>query len=169
MYTSQNSTLLHILLPFYTLPSCPRTGNFQAMEISDILLDAFLATYLLCIAAYSIQLLLLEYWRNTLPECLRVAKRLRVLPIASLCLSVAIVTVLVVSSATDTSKSSNECADDSEINADIGGIGVLLGLFVPSGTLMLVLFSGHWKAETSGAKELCVAQMASMFCTLSQT
>jgi hypothetical protein len=138
------------------------------MEISDILLNALLAAYLLCIVAYSIQLLLLEYRINTLPEYLCVAKSLRALSAASLCLSVAIVTVVIVSSAADISKCFNECAQGSKINADIGGIGVLLGFFGPFGTLMLVLSSEHWKDETSGAKELCVAQMASLFRTLSK-
>jgi hypothetical protein len=44
----------------------------------------------------------------------------------------------------------------------VGGIGVLLGLFLPCGLLFFVLLSGHFRAETSGAKELYMAQLASM-------
>jgi hypothetical protein len=55
------------------------------------------------------------------------------------------------------------CADTNEaINLDVGGIGVLLGLFLPCLVLLMVLVSGHFILETSGAKELCVAQCASM-------
>ena len=48
-----------------------------------------------------------------------------------------------------------------EINPDVGGIGVLLGLFLPCLVLLVVLILGHFTAHTSGAKELCMAQCAS--------
>jgi hypothetical protein len=54
------------------------------------------------------------------------------------------------------------CSDDKkDINPDVGGIGILLGLFLPCLVLLGVLISGHYKAETSGVKELCMAQCAS--------
>ena len=56
------------------------------------------------------------------------------------------------------------CMDETTINLDIGGIGVLLGLFLPCILLLLVLISGHFKAERSGAKEVCMAQCACMSC-----
>ena len=51
--------------------------------------------------------------------------------------------------------------ENNEINPDVGGIGVLLGLFLPCLVLLLVLILGHFTAHTSGAKELCIAQFAS--------
>jgi hypothetical protein len=54
------------------------------------------------------------------------------------------------------------CAEANEaINLDVGGIGVLLGLLFPCLMLLIVLISGHFMPETSGAKELCIAQCAS--------
>lgn len=51
---------------------------------------------------------------------------------------------------------------DQEINPDIGGIGVLLGLFWPSVALAITLALGHKKTEASGAKELCLAHVANL-------
>jgi hypothetical protein len=54
------------------------------------------------------------------------------------------------------------CVDDKEdIDPDVGGIGILLGLFVPCLVLLGMPFVGHFKAEISGVKELCMAQCAS--------
>jgi len=50
------------------------------------------------------------------------------------------------------------------LNPDIGGIGVRLGLYVPLFVSCVSLFAGHWHAEPSGVKELCLAQLASMYC-----
>lgn len=123
-----------------------------------IVSDAFLILLLACIAAYSSHLLLLEYAEAKLPRWMRNHQILCCIPIMSVCLSIAVV----IASALTKPSGSPQCSEDSEINADIGGIGVLLGLFLPSALLVVVLLSGHWKAEPSGAKELCMAHMASM-------
>ncbi|KAH7117597.1 hypothetical protein B0J11DRAFT_570843 [Dendryphion nanum] len=56
-----------------------------------------------------------------------------------------------------------ECKEhDATINQDIGGVGVLIGLFLPCLVLLFVLGMGHFKSETSGPKELCMAQLANL-------
>jgi hypothetical protein len=117
-----------------------------------------LALYSTCIALYSVHLLLLEFRRKYLPALLIRVKSLRILPFVSLFLSA----VVVLTSAKTNRTSSQRCPQDGEINPDIGGIGVLLGLFLPSIALAVLLMLGHTIAEASGTKELCVAQIASM-------
>lgn len=119
--------------------------------------DVPLALYLVCIVLYSMHLLVLEFWKRILPLSLTKAKSLRILPIASLCLS-----IIVVATSANKSRTDLKCEQDGEINPDIGGIGVLLGLFLPSLALAILLLLGHKKSEPCGTKELCVAQIASM-------
>jgi hypothetical protein len=54
-----------------------------------------------------------------------------------------------------------EAAQESVMNPDIGGIGVVLGLFINCFAIAVVLMFGHVKSETSGMKELWVAQLYS--------
>jgi hypothetical protein len=117
-----------------------------------------LALYSACIFLYSAHLLLLEFRRKHLPALFVRVKCLRVLPIVSLFLSV----VIVLTSAKTAKTTSQQCPQDGEINPDIGGVGVLLGLFLPSIALAVLLMLGHTIAEASGTKEICVAQIASM-------
>jgi hypothetical protein len=117
-----------------------------------------LALYSACIVLYSTHLLLLEFRKKQLPTLFVRVKSLRILPVVSLFLSV----VIVFTSARTDRTSSQQCPQDGEINPDIGGIGVLLGLFLPSIALAVLLILGHTMAEASGTKELCVAQIASM-------
>lgn len=56
-----------------------------------------------------------------------------------------------------------DCTIAPTVNTDIGGIGVLLGLTVPCGFLFVMLSLGHFKSETSGPKEICIGQIASMY------
>jgi hypothetical protein len=120
--------------------------------------DVPLALYSACIALYSVHLLLLEFRRKQLPALLVRVKTLRILPVVSLFLSV----VIVLTSAKTARTTSQQCPQDGEINPDIGGVGVLLGLFLPSIALAVLLMLGHTIAEASGTKELSVAQIASM-------
>jgi hypothetical protein len=117
-----------------------------------------LILYLICIALYSVHLLLLEFRKKQLPAPFIKVKNLRVLPIASLSLSV----IVIATSAYTSKTSSQKCSQDGKINPDIGGIGVLLGLFLPSIILAILLLLGHTTTEAYGTKELCVAQIASM-------
>jgi hypothetical protein len=117
-----------------------------------------LALYSACIFLYSVHLLLLEFKRKHLLAHFVRVKSLRILPVVSLFLSV----VIVLTSAKTARKTSQQCPQDGEINPDIGGVGVLLGLFLPSIALAVLLMLGHTIAEASGTKELCVAQIASM-------
>ncbi|KAH6616348.1 hypothetical protein C7974DRAFT_43360 [Boeremia exigua] len=120
--------------------------------------DVFLILLLTCITAHSCQILLLEYFRKQLPRRLKQHENIWYLPATSICLSVAVV----VASALTKPNTTTQCLQDVEVNADIGGIGVLLGLFLPTVVIGMVLLSGHWKAEPSGAKELCMAHMANL-------
>jgi hypothetical protein len=70
---------------------------------------------------------------------------------------------MVVISAAITPKESPQCVLDGDINPDIGGVGVLLGLCLPSMVLLVVLIGGHKRTTSTGAKELCLAHVASMF------
>lgn len=125
------------------------------LYLTMIVSDAFLILLLACIAAYSSHLLLLEYAEAKLPRWMRNHQTLCYIPIMSVCLSIAVV----IASALTKPSESPQCSEDFKINADIGGTGVLLGLFLPSALLVVVLLSGHWKAEPSGAEELCMAHM----------
>jgi len=124
--------------------------------------DIFVVLLLLCIAAHSCHLLSLEYSKSKLSRALRKHENICLLPAVSVGLSLAVV----ISSALTQPVGSAQCSADSEVNGDIGGIGILLGLFLPSITLVTILLSGHWKAEPSGAKELCMAHLASMLLPL---
>jgi hypothetical protein len=121
-----------------------------------------LALYSACIVLYSVHLLLLEFRRKQLPALLVRVKTLRILPVVTLFLS----TVIVITSAKTNRTTSQHCPQDGDINPDIGGVGVLLGLFLPSIALAVLLVLGHTIAEASGTKELCVAQIASMKASL---
>lgn len=133
--------------------------------------DILLITQIVCAVFYCLYLLYLYYSKRTAIEnsreakavdakSARVAASLRICPITCVILSL----IAVIFKVKDAERRIDECPeDDFEINPDIGGIGVLLGLFLPCLVLLLVLVSGHFKAETSGAKELCMAQCASMY------
>jgi hypothetical protein len=55
----------------------------------------------------------------------------------------------------------SEAVQGSLMNPDIRGIGVVLGLFIDCFAIAAVLMFDHVKSETSGVKELCVAQLYS--------
>jgi amino acid transporter len=87
----------------------------------------------------------------------RRAQILRIIP--AVCVVISVVATVVASTRAD---SSDACfGDDTTINPDIAGIGVLLSLFAPCLVLVVVLVLGHFTAEHSGAKEFCMAQCAS--------
>lgn len=131
------------------------------MEFTSCLL---LATSL-CAFVYTIQLTYFDSIRSHTGTTARgnIIKRAKLLQIGPwVCLALSIVAVVIVPIRVNSSVQT--CSEEnSEVNPDIGGIGVLIGLFLPCVILLLVLLSGHFTAETSGAKELCMAQCASMF------
>lgn len=45
------------------------------------------------------------------------------------------------------------------MNPDIAGVGVRVGLYIPQGMAALTLILGHWHAEPCGIKELCIVQL----------
>jgi hypothetical protein len=55
----------------------------------------------------------------------------------------------------------SEASLENLVNPDIGGIGVVFGLFTNCFAIAVVLIFGHIKSETSGVKELCIAQLYS--------
>ncbi|KAF2013053.1 hypothetical protein BU24DRAFT_425617 [Aaosphaeria arxii CBS 175.79] len=121
--------------------------------------NVLIILYIVCIALHSGQTLRLEYWQRRSPEALNKTTNhiyLRAFAILSLILSVP----PIVTSARQSPPSM--CQDGLDVNADIGGIGVLLGLFWPAAALKITLVLGHRKTETSGAKELCLAHMANL-------
>lgn len=122
-------------------------------------IDMFLILMCTCIAAHSCHLLLLEYAKARLPLWMARRGSIRYMPVASFILSL----VVSIIQAWRKPLYTGTCSNEYNINPDIGGIGVLLGLFLPSLVLWMVLISGHWKAEPLGAKELCNAQMANEF------
>ena len=81
-----------------------------------------------------------------------------VLPVSAVCLSLVIIGI----STLRDEDNPQACPQEFAINPDIGGIGVLLGLFVPSVALAIALLLGHKTSEPFGAKELCLAHMASI-------
>jgi hypothetical protein len=115
--------------------------------------------YILFLTSYSL-LLLLAQLEVIPPPQLRRSKSMWALPLTSLCLSL----IIVGTSSSHNVDHVDACSEDLAINPDIGGIGVLLGLFVPSMALMVVLVLGHWTSEPFAAKELCLAHMASTNC-----
>jgi len=126
-------------------------------------LSIFLLATGFCAFAYAIHLTILNNKRlrgGTVAKSTskQRARFLRIGP--AICLILAVVATVL---APLHSKTSIEtCPEDEKtINPDVGGIGVLLGLFLPCLVLLLVLLSGHFTSGTSGAKELCMAQCAS--------
>jgi amino acid transporter len=117
-----------------------------------------LGLYLGCMVMCSIHVILLEYRKSWLPRKLRKHSVVRMLPITCVALSI----IMVVVSAAITPKESPQCALDGEINPDIGGVGVLLRLCIPTIVLLIVLILGHKRNTSTGAKELCLAHVASM-------
>jgi hypothetical protein len=85
------------------------------------------------------------------------ARLLRIGP--AVCMIIAVVATVVVSIRAGSSETCLE--DDNTVNPDVGGIGVLLSLFLPCLVLVIVLLLGHFTAENTGPKELCMAQCAS--------
>ena len=125
------------------------------MKASAILLSI----YLICTTSYVLHLLLFKFYREGLPRALRSTLSLRILPAVSVLISL----ILVITAQRSDRNGLTGCSEeDLRINPDLGGIGVLLGMFLPCIVLLLVLVSGHWNASTFGAKELCMAQLASM-------
>ncbi|PVI01974.1 hypothetical protein DM02DRAFT_727526, partial [Periconia macrospinosa] len=57
---------------------------------------------------------------------------------------------------------SKACREEFSINPDLGGVGALLALMLPSFLIIFVLILGHLKPETSGAKEVCLAQVGNL-------
>lgn len=127
--------------------------------MSPLISEAFLIFYIICIALYSAHLISLEFASDRLPKIFKRAHNLSILPLTSLVLSIVVTALAAVKSAT---ASSRECSQDGDINPDIGGVGVLFGLFLPTTTLAMTLFIGNFTAEAFGTKELCLAQIASM-------
>jgi len=127
------------------------------------LLNIFLVTTSVVAFAYTVQLVYLDrmrLWSGNVAEATskKRARLLRAGPIACSALAIiALVLVLLPSN----SRSEACSPENHEINPDVGGIGVLLGLFLPCLVLLVVLFLGHFTAHSSGAKELCMGQCAS--------
>lgn len=120
---------------------------------------AIVCFYLACTVFYTLHFVLFKLSRTVLPRALRSTASLRALPAISVIVSSSLTLVAI----KNQSNSLASCSEDElKINPDIGGIGVLLGMFLPCGYLLLVLESGHWNPGTFGAKELCMAQLASM-------
>ncbi|KAF2490848.1 hypothetical protein BU16DRAFT_595446 [Lophium mytilinum] len=129
--------------------------------------NCVLLVALIVAVLYAALLVVLEYRaRQTAQDRQRIAparryfrRSLKWLPAISVVLSIALVVVVAIQRRTSTI----ECSENElQINPDIGGIGVLLGLFLSCLCLLLVLLSGHFEAKTSGAKELCIAQLANL-------
>lgn len=127
------------------------------------LLNFFLIITSVCAFIYTIQLVYLDRIRlrsGIIAETTskRRAQLLRAGPVVcSLLATIALVLVPLIGS----SRFKACLQENSEINPDVGGIGVLLGLFLPCLVILVVLFLGHFTVHTSGAKELCMAQCAS--------
>jgi len=127
------------------------------------LLNTFLVTTSVCAFAYTVHLVYLDKIRlrsGTVAEATS-RKRARLLRAGPVVYSILATIVFVIALSLRNSKSEACSQEDNEINPDIGGIGVLLGLFLPCFVLLVVLFFGHFTAHTSGAKEICMAQFAS--------
>jgi hypothetical protein len=115
-----------------------------------------------CALVYTLQLLYLNYYRLRQGDIAdetteRRARNLCIIPFV--CVVISLVATVVVSACANSSDACFE--DDNTVNPDVGGIGVLLSLFSPCLILLFVLVLGHFTAENTGAKELCMAQCAS--------
>ena len=120
--------------------------------------SGILLAYIVSIFLYIVQIVRISC-RNIVKLGDKPQQALWTLLVGSILLSVALVAV----SATTRKDSPAACsAEELGLNPDIGGIGVLMGLFLPCLPLVLILCLGHWRAETFGVKELCIAQLASM-------
>jgi len=127
------------------------------------LLNTFLVTTSVVAFAYTVHLVYLNRIRlqNRIVAEDTSRKRARLLQAGPVICSILAAIALVVVPLLGNSRSEACLQENHEINPDVGGIGVLLGLFLPCLVLLLVLILGHFTAHTSGAKELCMAQCAS--------
>jgi hypothetical protein len=129
------------------------------MDATSILLVLLIVFTLL----YTLLLFCLNWLKHWSPWNVTVTlSATRSLPVLIFVLSIPLIAV----SATTRRDHIDGCEDELQMNNDIGGIGVLLGLFLPPCVLVLILIWGHFESYTFGAKELCVAQMASKWIEL---
>jgi len=127
------------------------------------LLNIFLVTTSIVAFVYTVHLVYLDKVRlqsGIVAEATS-RKRARLLQAGPIVCSILAAIALVLVPLLGNSRSEACLHENNEINPDVGGIGVLLGLFLPCLVLLLVLFLGHFTVHTSGAKELCMAQCAS--------
>ncbi|KAH7086016.1 hypothetical protein BKA63DRAFT_575416 [Paraphoma chrysanthemicola] len=123
----------------------------------------FLLAIGLCASAYGTQLAYIDI--NSLPlgavakTTNRRVRHLRIGPVVCLILAVLGTIVVPITARADGQPCTNESED---INPDVGGLGVLIGLFSPCFVLLLVMFFGHFSNGNTGAKELCIAQCANL-------
>jgi len=127
------------------------------------LLNIFLVTTSVCAFAYTVHLVYLDRIRlrsGIIAETTsrKRARLLRAGPVV--CSTLATIALILVPILGN--HGFEACSQEGhDVNPDVGGIGVLLGLFLPCLALLVVLCLGHFTAHTSGAKELCMAQFAS--------
>ena len=127
------------------------------------LLNIFLVATSVSAFAYTAHLVYLDNIRlrsGTVAEATS-RKRARLLRAGPVVCSILAIVALILVLLLGDSRSEACSPENNEINPDVGGIGVLFGLFLPCLVLLGVLFLGHYTAHTSGAKELCMAQCAS--------
>jgi hypothetical protein len=113
--------------------------------------------------------LIFLYWKRSRSVSIanvttsRDVQKLRIAPFA--CTFLALIgSIIILTKSRNTTEVCTEANEANEaIDLDVGGIGVLLGLFLPCLMLFIFLILGHFMPESSGAKELCIAQCASMF------
>ena len=127
------------------------------------LLSIFLIATSVCAFVYTIQLVYLDRirLRSGIIAEITSRKRARLLRAGPVVCSILATIALVCVPLLGKSRSEGCLQENNEINPDVGGIGVLLGLFLPCLVLLVVLILGHFTVHTSGAKELCMAQCAS--------
>ncbi len=117
-----------------------------------------LVLLIVCTLLYTVLLFYLSFPKLWSPKKILVSAS-RGLPCLAFLLSIPLIAL----SATTRHDDTDGCDGELKMNNDIGGIGVLLGLFLPPCILVLILVYGHFKSYTFGAKELCIAQMASTY------
>jgi hypothetical protein len=155
------SALPIILAPADQTRTCFCFLNLGTLESMD-LVNICLLVVCSCALVYTLQLLYLNYHRLRQGDIAdgrtkRRARNLCLLP--TVCVGISLVATAVILARANSSDACFE--DDNTVNPDVGGIGALLSLFSPCLILLFVLVLGHFTAENTGAKELCMAQCAS--------